>query len=194
MQPIKRVRPSNEGTPPWAGISFIHPIDSDELHDLLKRQYPQYTTVRERKHKAAIDFLLAELREMQNKTAYAMPEQSRAAELFAYPAPSNLGYRNQGDHIRSFNDTATLSHINSSRSPMNPGEDRLRYQSPAAATTSNVGGGQQFVFKAVDGQPVRRKNRTKMTTEEKIAYAKTRKAGACERCKRKREKVCINIV
>jgi len=96
MQLIKRVRLSNEGTPPWAGISFIHPIDSDELHDLLKGRYPQYTTVRERKQKAVIDFVLAKLREMQTKTAYAMPAQSCVAELFTYSAPSDLFHRNQG--------------------------------------------------------------------------------------------------
>ncbi|KAL1608156.1 hypothetical protein SLS60_003095 [Paraconiothyrium brasiliense] len=65
MDFILRQQLTSDELPPWAGIVFKYPVDSDTLSEKLREAYPDCKTLRERKHRAAIDFLSAELSRMQ---------------------------------------------------------------------------------------------------------------------------------
>lgn len=53
---------------PWAGMSFVYDIESDELADALRSAFPEHRTLRERKHAAVIRLFEQELREMHSST------------------------------------------------------------------------------------------------------------------------------
>ncbi|KAL1793663.1 hypothetical protein ACET3X_008645 [Alternaria dauci] len=175
MRSIKRVRPTSDESPPWAGMSFIQPVDSDALHELLRNQYPQCTSVRQRKHLAAIDFLKRELESMQNE-----------AMVFEASHPGLEGL-DVSKHQRSI--SPSLSQSSSCKPPM-----LLEYHSQQSPSISKIGVGQQHVFSIVDGGlAIQPKKKRKMTPAERSAYKTTRKVGACDKCKRQKGK-CTHVV
>lgn len=184
MRSIKRTHPTSDETPPWAGMSFIQPVDSDALHELLKNQYPQCTSLRQRKHMAAIDFLRRELESMQNEVAGAMPEtspgeQTRIHLQTSHPSVEELKERK---HQRSISLSASQNSWHRSQAL----SDRQPQQPPGMP---NIGTGQQHVFSIVDGLAMQPKKKRKMTPAERSAYKTTRKVGACDKCKRLKGRV-----
>ncbi|RYO58170.1 hypothetical protein AA0116_g7443 [Alternaria tenuissima] len=175
MRSIKRIHPTSDETPPWAGMAFTQPLDSDALHELLKSQYPQCTSMRQRKHLAAIDFLNRELESMQNE---AMLLQA------SHPGPEELDVCK---HQRSL--SPSLSHSNSYRSPA-----LVEHHPQQSPTITKIATGQQHVFSIVDGGlAVQPKKKRKMTPAERSAYKTTRKIGACDKCKRQKGK-CTHVI
>lgn len=185
MRPIKRTRPTSDGTEPWKDLSFTEPVDSDALHDLLRTQYPGYANLRERKHIAAIEFLQAELSLMQSK-------EPAHGDLVALPSPDAPSFSSW--HTRRGRSSISQSDASSRRlSPsVEPSVHDLK--SPATFTDlqAQVTGGsaQQFVFSALDGRTLHPKTKRRMTSKERTAYKQTRKRGACPKCKRQKGKVC----
>lgn len=171
MRSIKRIHPTSDETPPWAGMAFTQPLDSDALHELLKSQYPQCTSMRQRKHLAAIDFLNRELESMQNEAMVLQASHPGLEELDVCK------------HQRSL--SPSLSHSSSYKSPA-----LVEHHSQQSPTITKIATGQQHVFSIVDGGlAIRPKKKRKMTPAERSAYKTTRKIGACDKCKRQKGKV-----
>ncbi|KAF2866492.1 hypothetical protein BDV95DRAFT_201141 [Massariosphaeria phaeospora] len=195
MSFITRTQPTTDETPPWAGIAFDLPIDSDVLSDQLKKAYPTCRTLRQRKHKAAIDFLVHELHQMQSKDS-----------IFLSSSDNNPGQRYLGSpkgESEELDDTnkiasprQSLSYCNSPSlsSSMHTGQI-LQSNSPNAERPSptqpdsSKSPGKQFVFSALDGRTMQPKRKRKMTVQERGAYKETRKRGACLKCRRQKGRV-----
>ncbi|KAJ4366785.1 hypothetical protein N0V83_007310 [Neocucurbitaria cava] len=190
MPLIKRVQPTSDETPPWSGMSFVQPVDSDALHEHLKIAYPQCTTLRERKHMAAIDFLVAELHQMQSKGPTFVAVEHSAND----PAAPNPGALSRKGSI-----SASLSPTSSAQFSTSV---ELAFQDRHSSTTPGrllpkgqltESPGQHLVFSAVDGRMMQPKTKRRMTAEEKDAYKETRKRGACRKCKRQKGK-CTHVI
>jgi hypothetical protein len=177
-----RTELTSECTPPWTGIAFVHPIDSDELAENLKRSYPRGRTLRERKHMAVIDFFREELLQMQ-KAAGVMPMAGGAAGYVPSAAP--VLHRHVDERI------SRPSHSPASSTCSAAAEIQGNTTSIAAVAPADTVPGQQFVFSAADGTMMQSKRKRKMTFDEKTAYKETRRRGACSKCKRQKGKVCL---
>jgi hypothetical protein len=184
MKSIERIEPTSDASPPWAGIHFTQPVDSDALHELLKDQYPQCKSVRQRKHMAAIDFLKRELESMQNEASESTtrtPLGNQELPVLNGPYTGFEGSRER-KHQRSV--SPALSQSSSYRSPA-----LLGHHPHHLPTIPKTGASQQHVFSIVDGLATQPKKKRKMTPAERSAYKNTRKFGACEKCKRQKGKV-----
>jgi hypothetical protein len=194
---IERVELTSDETPPWSGMAFVLPVDSDRLSEDLKREYPHCSTLRERKHMAAIDFLRAELRLMQSKSS---TPKIREDEFLATPEATSLCSDAFDDRSRRDSTSPPQSPANMAENDSASMRDIQRNEStfiPNVATTfippvSNSA--QQFVFSVVDGHSLKPKTKRRMTREEKAAYRTTRKHGACSTCRRQKGKVRDTIV
>ncbi|CAO2649228.1 Nn.00g066130.m01.CDS01 [Neocucurbitaria sp. VM-36] len=200
MPLIKRIQPTSDETPPWTGISFVQPVDSDALHEHLKIAYPQCTTLRERKHMAAIDFLIAELRQMQSKgSAFVAIESSANYPAAPSPRAPSLSTEALGNPSRKGSASASQSPTSStqlSTSVEHAFQDRHSSTTPACLppiAQPTDGPGQHLVFSAIDGRMMQPKTKRRMTIEEKNAYKETRKRGACRKCKRQKGK-CTHVI
>jgi hypothetical protein len=198
MEIIQRYERTADESPPWAGISFRYPVDSDLLAEQLKGAYPypKFQTLRERKHQAAIDFLLVELGQMRSKgpstptvlTSTDPPlDEGRQDAVKAYIEISSDRSRPQSAsgytsslsgsvHSPGMIDRAKLSTSMSA----NPGSPR--HTQPATNP-------QQIVWNSLNGQSMRPKTKRKMTLEERKAYKKTREQGACDACRKQKARV-----
>ena len=221
MDFILRERATSDELPPWAGIIFKYPVranvycrfniqfwtnspvrfqvDSDQLSEKLRAAYPDYKTLRERKHQAAIDFLREELSRMQSgiPIADASPVESFKSltqEPLVDASNTAVEMVSDGDEFP-----------NSSVSP--PLDESLNFPKVLgrASRVSRASGGpeqsqssalpksaQQFVWSAHDGRSMQPKTKRKMTVEERSAYKETRKRGACHRCRRKKGRVIVS--
>jgi hypothetical protein len=168
-----RTELASEGTPPWAGIAFVHLIDSDELAEDLKRTYPEGRTLRERKHMAIIDFFTDELRQMQ---------QARGGTVMA----GRLALQRQLDDRMVRHSQSPASSTCSAMA----GEPQIQQVGGGVVAPTDAVSAQQFVFSAADGRTMQSKTKRKMTLDEKTAYKETRRRGACSKCKRQKGKVC----
>ncbi|KAF2679660.1 hypothetical protein K458DRAFT_115724 [Lentithecium fluviatile CBS 122367] len=198
---IHRDQPTTDETPPWAGISFIHPVDSDTLAEQLKRAYPKCRTLRERKHQAAIDFLVGELDRMRAKDP-TTPTILASIDVA-------LSERRQDDskaYIEISSDRSRPQSASSYTSPSLSGSvhsPRMRDCARLSASTGASSGPQQpakpssqpqqFVWNSHDGQSMRPKTKRKMTMEERKAYKRTREQGACDAC-RKQKARCTHAI
>lgn len=192
MSLIRRFQLTSDATPPWAGLSFTPPVASDALHEELKKIYPAYTTLRERKHKAAIDFLTAELYEMQSRDSKPVAEHypphasSEAPSIFSDALEA---HSRQGSPSASESPTSSTRFSRSVEPVLQP-RDTPPIRTPLLPTLApTAGSGQHIVFRALDGRTLKPKTKRKMTSEEKTAYKETRKRGACPKCKRQKGKV-----
>ncbi|KAK3202138.1 hypothetical protein GRF29_161g263335 [Pseudopithomyces chartarum] len=95
MDFILRQQATSDELPPWAGIIFKDPVDSDTLSEKLRAAYPSCRTLRERKHQAAIDFLQEELHRMQYGTPIASVTRTGS---FSSPAVEE-SYRNRPEVV-----------------------------------------------------------------------------------------------
>ncbi|KAH7359705.1 hypothetical protein BKA66DRAFT_225456 [Pyrenochaeta sp. MPI-SDFR-AT-0127] len=200
MHLIRRTQPTSDVTPPWAGMSFTQPVDSDALHERLKKAYPTCATLRQRKHMAAIDFLTTELREMQSKDQNVATTEHSAdyPALASSEAPSIFSETLEGGS-RQGSPSVLESPASSAHHSRSVERVLQRQDSPPASAhlvrtqPSTTGSGQHIVFSAKDGRTLQPKLKRKMTTEEKTAYKETRKRGACPKCKRQKGK-CTHTV
>jgi hypothetical protein len=187
MSFIRRFQRTSDDTPPWNGIMFTQPVDSDKLSEDLKRTYPSYSTLRERKHMAAIDFLQAELREMKSK--YPDTPVTEALYLATPEESSPYSYALE-DRSRNTSVSSSFSNVNTTQEPANTNRNIHRNSSMIAPSSPlETNAAQQFVFSVSDGHYLQPKTKRRMTKEEKAVYRKTRKRGACTRCQRQKSKV-----
>lgn len=200
---IKRTQPTTDETPPWQGISFLLPVGSDRLADQLKKTFSDCRTLRQRKHKAAILFLEAELEEMiaRDEKQSLYPDalnnhqlgspQSESLDFFDQPSVSST----QQNTLSSSCTSPITPH--SAPSPKLTNRSRSQFSGPDQSqppTANAVATPQTFVFSAVDGRSLQPKTKRKMTSDERVVYKQTRKRGACEKCKRQKGKVQIAAV
>jgi ribonuclease HI len=179
---IIRTELASEGTPPWSGIGFVHPVDSDELADDLKQTFPEGGTLRERKHIAVIKFFQEELLQMQY-TRRAVSMADGAATYASLAAP--VLHRQVDERVSQPSHSPASSTCSAA-----PAEIQGQTTSIAAVAPAEAVSGQQFVFNAADGKMLQSKRKRKMTLDEKTAYKETRRRGACSKCKRQKGKVC----
>lgn len=201
MRFIRRNRPTSDSAAPWKGISFTAPVDSDALHDDLRKEYPQYTTLRQRKHKAAIEFLRAELREMQKKDSASVSKE-QSGDYPALPSPAAASSSSEGAEGHSYQGSSSASTSSVSSRRLSASVERtmadqnspLTPVDPPTNVVPEVGSGQHIVFSAHDGRMLQLKPKRRQTKEENAAYRETRKYGACPKCKRQKGKVCISLL
>ena len=195
MSLIRRTRPTDDENPPWAGITFIYPVDSDTLSEQLKMRYPNCSTHKQRKHQAAIDFLMKELRDMQSRSS----DHPTPTEFSQSQPVTPLTDQHSANEVAS---TGSRQHsVSSSNSPCmttsrpaavladRSKESLEQPHSPTRIAPLTVTKSQQIVFSALDGQMMQPKTKRKMTMQERSAYKETRKRGACAKCRQQKGKV-----
>lgn len=195
MEFIHRQQATADETPPWAGIAFKLPIDSDMLAERLRFSYPQRRTLRERKHQATIDFFVEELNQMQRRdkshSVITRPgEQPVSDALRNTTMPYN--HPNSDPNLPRSASECTSPSIQGSVGSPRPSDFMAK---PVVSLPSNPSvqspttPSSQFVWSAHDGRTARPKTKRKMTVEERNAYKATRKRGACSRCRKQKGKV-----
>ncbi|KAL5421274.1 hypothetical protein PMIN04_005749 [Paraphaeosphaeria minitans] len=195
MDFISRQQLTSDELPPWAGIVFKYPVDSDDLSEKLRAAYPDCKTHRERKHQAAIDFLYAELLRMQSGSSSTdpnSPSNLKNVPQEPTPAASRLltEVLSEGSEALSASGRTPSSLIESTLSPTLA--ERIRKTSQATVDSeqsqakASPTAAQQFVWSARDGRSMHPKTKRKMTVEERNAYKNTRKRGACDKCRRQK--------
>jgi hypothetical protein len=174
---------TSDENPPWAGISFALPVGSDQLADKLRQAYPD-STLRERKHMAAIDFLKNELPEMRQQAL-----RTTASENNNTLTPQDCQSFSNGLNVKSRQGSVatSLSSLSTNQDASSQEHNLLRSGVQAINTT---GPAPEIVFSISDGRPVQLRTKRRMTKEEKIVYKTTRKRGACSKCRRQKGKVC----
>lgn len=180
---IRRLQITSDETSPWEGIAFVQPVGSDRLSDELKRAYPGCTNLRQRKHMAAIAFLQYELMQMQSANTTSRVLESK------YPVtPEESSLSNDNFDGTSRHSSVSVSQTSLQKAQAWPGgtPNTTQSQGPAASAAHSP---QQIVFSVSDGHTLLPTTRRTMTKEEKLAYRKTRKRGACSTCRRQKEKV-----
>jgi hypothetical protein len=193
--PILRAEQTAEQTPPWHGIAFEFKVGSDELAEVLKAAFPQYETLSERKHVAAIQFLEHELRYI--RSGVPIPVATTFAPMMDLPFVGTRFDRPQTESQVIVTPDATwtshspASSIHSVRQKSGYGQTTSQISSPSTTYTEPTAAipGHHFIFNASDGTAMEQKTKRKMTAEEKAAYKETRKRGACDKCKRQKGKV-----
>ncbi|KAH7386624.1 hypothetical protein DE146DRAFT_176547 [Phaeosphaeria sp. MPI-PUGE-AT-0046c] len=184
---IRRVQKTSDETSPWEGISFTQPIGSDSLSDDLRRAYPGCLDLRQRKHMAAIAFLQHELMQMQSSNPTTKLFES---DCHATPKDSSLCNDNfDGNSRQSSVSVVSQSSFQRTQSWSAGNLDPMQSQT---FTSSGVSSSQQIVFSVSDGHTLQPTTRRPMTREEKVAYRKTRKRGACSTCRRQKGK-CTHV-
>lgn len=191
MSFIERTQPTRDDTPPWAGISFIQPVDSDDLHESLKSAYSNCLTLRERKHQAAIDFLNAELSEMQSRTTNT---SNNLAPGSASPEEAQRLLKPMGSRNLSSQSPITSGDGFSTVKVNRPPQQSQQSPEMFSMVDYAIGPAQYGVFSATNGpmSQVRRKRKL-MTLEEKSHYRAVRGRGACSRCRALKCKVCCSL-
>jgi hypothetical protein len=180
---IKRLQHTSDETPPWDGISFVQPVGSDRLSDELKRAYPGCTNLRQRKHMATIAFLQYELMQMQSAIPTSRVSES---EYPATPEESSLSNDNLDDNSRQSSVPVSQTSLRKTQAWPGGTPNTTQSQDPASSVAHSS---QQIVFSVSDGHTLQPTTRRTMTKEEKLAYRKTRKRGACSTCRRQKGKV-----
>lgn len=189
-QIIHRHQRTSDETSPWDGIAFVEPVGSDSLADQLKRAYPAGKNLRERKHLAAIDFLKAELRTIQESTTGRI-----VLEADVVGSPSSASHTSQdipsgsSQHSLSTRGSPAALPISSPRfiaqGQRNGGQKIKTANSTQPFPNSTM---QQFVFNSTDGRTMHMRTRKTMTPNERESYTQTRRRGACKKCKKAKAK------
>ncbi|KAF2727070.1 hypothetical protein EJ04DRAFT_151812 [Polyplosphaeria fusca] len=189
---VSRERPASETEPPWVGLSYTLRVGSDQLSDQLKHVYPTLNSLRQRKHKAAIDFLLKELhsfRAEDSEQASSIPNadwqsvgtprsDSKETVRLVRDSSTSQSLYSPSPSVSMSPRTANAMSLNANQNSPLP----LRPSSPNPA-------GKHFVFSATDGRAMQPKTKRKMTKDERKDYKKTRERGACDLCRKKKGKV-----
>ena len=195
--PIIRKQQTTDQTSPWDGINFTHEVGSDELAETLKDALPRYRTLRERKHAAAIKFLVYELCEMQSTSTTPASTRTLLMHDLLYMRPlaseADEGTKctvHSQDLISASHPPATSVNSAAHGNLRQPFEAiPLTLSQPLFINPTTAASSSQFVFNAIDGRVVQQKYKRKMTAEERLGYRETRRRGACLNCKRQKGKV-----
>ena len=191
---IKRRAQTTDQTSPWAGISFIYDVESDDLADALKSAFPHHRTLRERKHAAVINFFQRELDDMrQSNPASPSVRTLLVTDRSSLASDDQMGARNgtpsreskaqplsPASSINSAAHRDSEKHYSTAHTP----SPQSLLADPTLATSST-----QLVFNAFDGRLMQQKTKRRMTNEERREYKETRRRGACAKCKRQKGKV-----
>lgn len=180
---IRRTQITSDLAPPWEGISFTQPVGSDRLSDELRRAYPGCLDLRQRKHMAAIEFLQHELIQMQSSNPATNVVESGYPATPEGSSPSNDNFDGRS---RQSSTSVSQSAFQRGQTWSDGNLHQIESQTP---TSSIVRSSQQIVFSVSDGHTLQPTTRRTMTREEKMAYRKTRKRGACSTCRRQKGKV-----
>ncbi|KAF2638839.1 hypothetical protein P280DRAFT_63413 [Massarina eburnea CBS 473.64] len=197
MDFIHRHQRTTDETPPWNGIVFKLPVDSDELAEKLKIAYPNCRTLRERKHQATSDFFAEELKRMQSKDLTPFTTTNSAEPSVSdYPQDASKAYsqafsdRSRPQSASGYTSPSVAGSVDSPlverAKPSISISTSPRMQPSTAPTMMMSTNAQQFVWSAHDGKSLRPKTKRKMTLEERSAYKETRKRGACDKCRRQK--------
>lgn len=154
---------------PWTGLEFRYPYHSDALFDKLRKRYPEGQDIRERMGLALIDFLKNELEQMRTSQAASGPaafEQHEKDTIPYFPIAENPP---EAD--------ANLCH------PKTNLQDGIFTEPHGLDNPSS-----HIVF-SISDQPVMKRHRKKMSSQERINYKRVRETGACDSCKRRKNKV-----
>lgn len=153
---------------PWTGLEFRYPYHSDALFDKLRKRYPEGQDIRERMGLALIDFLKNELEQMRTSQAASGPaafEQHEKDTIPYFPIAENPP---EAD--------ANLCH------PKTNLQDGIFTEPHGLDNPSS-----HIVF-SISDQPVMKRHRKKMSSQERINYKRVRETGACDSCKRRKNK------
>ncbi|KAF2463907.1 uncharacterized protein BDR25DRAFT_105396 [Lindgomyces ingoldianus] len=192
LQFVKRYPTSTNEQTPWTGLTFTLDIGSDIFWEKLKNAYPSITDHKQRKHKAVIEFLEAELQDMKMKerqraggTVNVESENLTSPKSFSTDFFDALGNESGPGSAspRSGTSSAASPHQESQPGDLPQSNQNQDVGSGPLPPPTQTSSGQTIVFSAYDGTTVQPKTRKKMTLEERRAYAETRKRGACPRCK-----------
>lgn len=174
-------------------------VDSDALAEMLKATYPECNTLRERKHRAAVDFLNAEISLMQtgNSITGVISQKKSISPSLEHPLDDSKTVGEvplESRRVLSPSVCTSPSVTESSTSPRlaeptSRGSQADSGQSHAPASPTNA---QQFIWSAHNGQFMRPKTKRKMTVEERNAYKETRRRGACDKCRKQKGKVLLS--
>jgi hypothetical protein len=191
---IQREDPTPASVPllPWADMSFVYDIESDELADALRSAFPEYRNLRERKHAAVISFFEQELRQMQSIKPSTMAAQ-KPQDSHSVRSATRVDSCN-GGHLSD--SSAPPASPASSLNSIIYQDSRKRFAAVQAASSLSLPAdptlatsSTHLVFNAFDGRPMQQKTKRKMTSEERQEYKRTRQRGACAKCKRQKGKV-----
>jgi hypothetical protein len=192
---IRRLQPTSDETPPWAGIAFVYPVDSDELADQLKKAYPEGQNLRQRKHMAAIDFLKSELKGMQKPHVGGSAAFETVSNIDNDPQSVDtdvndaLPFESRPESAASPFSPSASSFVDSPRLAERTKQPVTQKHTPESIVPLVPGTPQTFVFSAADGRPMQPRTKKKMSARERQDYKKTRERGACLKCRRTKAKV-----
>ncbi|KAF3049394.1 hypothetical protein E8E11_009567 [Didymella keratinophila] len=176
-------------------MSFVFDIESDELADALRSAFPEYRTLRERKHAAVIKLFEQELREMQLNTTNTMGAQ-KPRDYDSVRSATRVDSCNGGHLSGSSAPPASPASSLNSTVDQDPGRRFAAVQTASSlslpADPTLARSSTHLVFNAFDGRIMQQKTKRKMTSEERQEYRRTRQRGACAKCKRQKGK-CTHI-
>lgn len=160
---------------PQAKFIFDPPVDSDELFDALRTQYPTIKTHSERKRKAVLDFLVRE-REDDLRALDMLVCSDQVASPTIFTSAS-----------------AALTPVSSNAEPTpestGSGQPSPVDVAPSAMFHTKPSKGAAFqVWDPSSDKPVKLHSRRRMTDQEKEEYRMRRLLGSCDSCKQKRRK------
>ena len=174
---------------PTAALVFLPPKDSDELFDALRVKYPHLKTHSERMREAVFEFLLQERQlEQQFPTAQTMDSTGTS------PWQASFQSFSSGSSTWSSPDTTPTFGDSPQSFPQTPNLSR-QYSTATTASASNGPSPPALeqmtrVFSLSDSRQPKQCVRRKMTEAEKIEYRKRRMVKACDKCAKRKRKVC----
>lgn len=181
------VRPG-EPFDPSAPLHFLPPKDSDELFDALRFAFPHLKTHSERLRDATIKFLLDEQRSYTPSPAPAGPATTQpATQTFAVSPTSTASGSSNTLNIWNHATISTrgkFKHVPSSSHQSTQSSSLLTKDMPPQEDMTGV-------FSISSVQP-KQHSRRRMTEREKAEYRQRRMAKACDKCARRKRKVCYH--
>ena len=155
---------------PTAPLEFFPPKGSDELHDALKRAYPDLPNLQLRMREAVIEFYLEEKNAEDSLASQVSPDMMDSTFI---PSPDS-----------SFGTSAPATIY----TPLSTEE----VPSSSAETPASAAPSQQdlmSVWTLPTSAQTKIHRRRNMTADEKVKYKAKRISGACDDCRRRRRRV-----
>lgn len=181
-------RDARPGEPfdPTAPLHFLPPKDSDELFDALRFAFPHLNTHSERLRDATIKFLLEEQQGYSSPLPFPTPQVSAQPQLQPLTgSPTSAGSTSSSKlNVWNYATVGTkgkFKHTPSSQSNSQRSSLLTKDMPPAEQMTG--------VFSISSVQP-KQHQRRKMTEKEKAEYRKRRTVKACDKCAKRKRKVC----
>ena len=181
---------NNRGNPyDPAALEFYPPKDSDELFDALRSKYPHIKSHAERMRDAVIEFLIQERQAEQMPTPQTLDTSTTTSPW----QPSFPSLCSESSNFSS-PETPALATPTFTNSPQPPHLNRQFSTETSVAPSSEPSppalNQMTGVFSLSDSTQPKQRIRRKMTEAEKVEYRKRRIAKACEKCSKRKRKVC----